>query len=66
MLPDSALVNLVQDLLSTNEGRLLLDKHGFLPNLPPLEPHLSMTEVIAVLKLICVGTEVACPIIESM
>lgn len=66
MLPDNQLVNLVQDLLATNDGRLLLNKHGFLPQLPPLEPHVSMTEVIAVLKLLCVGAGLACPVIESM
>ncbi len=66
MLPDNQLVNLVRDLLSTNNGRLLLNRHGYLPVLQPLEPEVSVTEVIAVLKLICVGAGVVCPIIETM
>ena len=62
------LVNLVKELLSTTEGRDLLSKHGFLPTEPAsqIQPKVTVEQVIAVLKLVCDGAAVACPVIQSL
>lgn len=69
MLPDNNLVVLVRSLLNDPAGRKFLSDSGY-PVAPPdnnvVQPKISMEEIIAVLKLICAGASVACPIINSL
>lgn len=58
------LISLIKELESTQEGHDLLVKHGFASG--PFNPHISTTEVIAILKLVCAGAAVACPVIETL
>jgi hypothetical protein len=69
-LPDQPLVHLVQELLTTDQGRAALANNDFLPLTSPvpakLRPEDTTTEIIEVLQLICAGAAVACPIINGM
>lgn len=61
------LVTLVKELLSSETGRIALANHGFLPKPVAIPaPHITGEEIIAVLKLICAGAALACPIIDSL
>jgi hypothetical protein len=59
------------DVAAADQGLLAPDHDiikallGWAPKMV-LEPHVNVAEIIAILKLVCAGAGVACPIIESM
>lgn len=38
---------------------------GWAPKLP-IAPHINVAEIVAILKLVCAGMAIACPIVDQM
>ena len=55
------LVKFVSDLAADPAGQALLEKHGFVA-----QPHVSVEQIIAILKVVCEGASVVCPVIQSL
>jgi hypothetical protein len=69
MEPKLNLIEFVKAALSSQEVQNYLISQKLLPLAPTengLHPHINVEQIIAVLKLVCDGAEVACPVIQNL